>query len=61
MLRRKIPFKTNFPWSILLKLYFTLIYLYITQNIIIWIGNSQNKSNLIQIHINKTLIFILTF
>ena len=51
--------KSFFPRSLLLKLYFTLIYPYLTQNIIIWGGVSQNKLNPIQIQINKTLRIIL--
>ena len=45
--------------DVLIKLYNTLIYSYISQNILIWGGASQNKLSSIQIVMNKTLRIIL--
>ena len=44
-----------FLQSILLKLYFSITYPYLTQNIILWGGVSENKLRLIQIQMNKAL------
>ena len=41
--------------KILLNLYYSLIYSYVTQNFIIWGGISNNKLNSIQTSINKAL------
>ena len=51
--------KTFLPKSLLLKIYNSLFYPYLIQNIIIWGGVSTNKLNPIQIQMNKTLRHIL--
>ena len=51
--------QSYFPRSLLMKLYYSLIYSYLTQNIVIWGGVSDNKLRPIQTQMNLALRHIL--
>ena len=67
MIRKKVSRGTGiiyrlqsyFPQSMLIKLYYSLICTYVTQNIIIWGGVSDNKLRPIQTQMNFALRYIL--